>query len=176
MDEKQLGSLAADALEGDPAAFARLVAATATYIHRVATRLCSAAEADDVVQETYVRAFVAVAEGRYQERGGVRPWLRRIAVRVALDGKRAQQRRRAREAAWAPSPHDESHSETAVRLGEVEATLRQLPANQRVALVLKEVEGMTTKEIAEAMGCSSGAVEQRLVRARAALRARLSHD
>jgi RNA polymerase sigma-70 factor, ECF subfamily len=50
--------------------------------------------------------------------------------------------------------------------------MSDLPPDQRAALVLKAVEGMTSPEIAEILQCSEGAVEQRLVRARAALRKR----
>ena len=56
-----------------------------------------------------------------------------------------------------------------VELGE---WLEVLPAEQRAVVVLKSVEGFSSKETAEILGCSEGAVEQRLVRARATLRAR----
>ncbi len=62
--------------------------------------------------------------------------------------------------------------ESRVALRELADLLDGLPAEQRAALVLKAVEGLTTPEIASILSCSEGAVEQRLVRARAALRER----
>jgi RNA polymerase sigma-70 factor (ECF subfamily) len=54
--------------------------------------------------------------------------------------------------------------------------LDALPASQRAALVLKELEGWTSAETAEILGISEGSVEQRLVRARATLRERIGRD
>jgi RNA polymerase sigma-70 factor (ECF subfamily) len=55
-------------------------------------------------------------------------------------------------------------------LSELDDWLQALPAEQRAALVLQSMEGLNNSEIAQVMGVSEGAVEQRLVRARAALR------
>jgi RNA polymerase sigma-70 factor (ECF subfamily) len=55
-------------------------------------------------------------------------------------------------------------------LRELSSFLSRLPDEQRSALVLRAMEGLSNREIAEILGCSEGAVEQRLVRARAALR------
>jgi len=57
-------------------------------------------------------------------------------------------------------------------LSELDDWLALLPADQRAALVLQSIEGLNNTEIAQVMGVSEGAVEQRLVRARAALRQR----
>jgi RNA polymerase sigma-70 factor (ECF subfamily) len=57
-------------------------------------------------------------------------------------------------------------------LRELSAWIDELPPDQRTALVLKELEGLPSNEVAAIMGSSVGAVEQRLVRARAALRSR----
>ena len=63
-----------------------------------------------------------------------------------------------------------------VALGELSAMLADLAPQDRAALVLVAVEGLTAKAAAEALGCSEGAVEQRLVRARAALRSRQERE
>lgn len=178
MDDDQLETLCARVQRGEAGAFEQLVGATASGVHRVALRLMlDADEADDVAQETFVRLYEALNRGSYQELGRLQAWLRRVATRVALDTLRSGGRRRAREAAVGPQPAEQSAvGEARVGLREVQALLGGLPESQRVALVLKELEGMTTREVAEAMECSEGAVEQRLVRGRTALRARWNDD
>jgi RNA polymerase sigma-70 factor (ECF subfamily) len=66
----------------------------------------------------------------------------------------------------------ESTAEGRLALTELSGWLGDLPSDQQAALVLKAVEGRESAEIAEILGCSEGAVEQRLVRARATLRQR----
>jgi RNA polymerase sigma-70 factor (ECF subfamily) len=70
------------------------------------------------------------------------------------------------------SASDLASAEQKLALTELSDFMNELPADQRAALVLKAVEGLTSPEIAEVLQCSEGAVEQRLVRARAALRKR----
>jgi RNA polymerase sigma-70 factor (ECF subfamily) len=67
--------------------------------------------------------------------------------------------------------------EAHMALSELSDWLADLPPDQRAAVVLKSVEGLTTPEVAKILECSEGAVEQRLVRARATLRRRRDdHD
>lgn len=166
-----LDELAKEAARGGRAAFSRFAQVAGPLIFRLAMRVTAHPDdADDCTQETLVRAFIAFSEGRYHARGSARAWLRTIVVRVALDERRARGRRRAREAAWPAAVRVAPAGPHAVALEEVMAQLTALPASQRVALVLREVEGMSQREIAAAMKCSEGAVEQRLVRARAELR------
>jgi RNA polymerase sigma-70 factor (ECF subfamily) len=158
---------------GDTAAFQRIVDATSPQLIRLGARMLgSVADAEDVVQEAYVKAYRALTTGEFDGRANVSTWLYRIVTNQAIDAMRSRARR--------PKPTDtadESISELAsaeqkLALTELEDWLSELPPDQRAALVLKAVEGMTSPEIAEIMQCSEGAVEQRLVRARAALRKR----
>jgi RNA polymerase sigma-70 factor (ECF subfamily) len=158
---------------GDTAAFQRIVDATSPQLIRLGARMLgSVADAEDVVQEAYVKAYRALTTGEFDGRANVATWLYRIVTNQAIDAMRGRGRR--------PKPTDtadESISELAsaeekLALTELEDWLSELPPDQRAALVLKAVEGMTSPEIAEIMQCSEGAVEQRLVRARAALRKR----
>jgi RNA polymerase sigma-70 factor (ECF subfamily) len=158
---------------GDTAAFQRIVDATSPQLIRLGARMLgSVADAEDVVQEAYVKAYRALTTGEFDGRANVSTWLYRIVTNQAIDAMRSRVRR--------PKPTDtadESISELAsaeqkLALTELEDWLSELPPDQRAALVLKAVEGMTSPEIAEIMQCSEGAVEQRLVRARAALRKR----
>lgn len=131
------------------------------------------ADGEDVMQEAYVKAYRGLIEGRFDGRAQLGTWLRRIAVNTAIDAMRTRAR--------APKPSDEAadllsdegaSAETTLALREISDWLGDLPSEQRAALVLKAIEGHTSAEVAEILGCSEGAVEQRLVRARATLRER----
>jgi RNA polymerase sigma-70 factor (ECF subfamily) len=71
-----------------------------------------------------------------------------------------------------PSWDGAAFAEARLALSELDDWLGDLPPEQRAALVLQSLEGLNNTEIAQLMGVSEGAVEQRLVRARAALRQR----
>jgi len=136
----------------------------------------STADAEDVLQEAYVKAYRALVEGRFDGRAKVATWLYRVVANTALD---AMRRKAARPTGSEDSPDDAPESggaESHVALRELSDWLAELPPDQRVALVLKSVEGFSTPEIAEILGVSEGAVEQRLVRARAMLRKRRGND
>jgi RNA polymerase sigma-70 factor (ECF subfamily) len=157
--------------------------------------LGSAAEADDAVQETLVRAWRAL-EG-FDGRASLRTWLYRIATRVCLDALADRGRReRPMELAPAGSVHDDlverprthwlepipdAHALPAdgdpaeraalresIRLAFV-AALQRLPPRQRAALLLAEVLGWPAAEIANALETSVAAVNSALQRARATL-------
>jgi RNA polymerase sigma-70 factor (ECF subfamily) len=97
-------------------------------------------------------------------------WLYRIVTNGAIDARRRRQRRPVAE--WTDDAAAPARLEHQQAVRELVAWLDDLPAVQRAALVLSAFEGLSQREIAEIQGCSEGAVEQRLVRARAALRAR----
>lgn len=129
------------------------------------------ADAEDVVQEAYVKAYRSIISGQFDGRARVDTWLHRIVVNAAIDARRSRARR--------PVPSDTltevgwdggSSAEARVALAELSDMLGALPADQRAALVLKSIEGRTSAETAEILGATEGAVEQLLVRARAALR------
>jgi RNA polymerase sigma-70 factor (ECF subfamily) len=155
---------------GDVSAFREIVEATSARLVRLSARIMgSVAEAEDVVQEAYVKAYRALASGSFDARSRVETWLHRIVVNAALDAKR--KRARAREDAIDSSRGVEANAEAAVALRELAGFLDALPDDQRAAIVMK-ADGMSSAEIGAVLGCSEGAVEQRLVRARATLRER----
>lgn len=157
----------------------RIVRETAPRLYRLAARLTGdPSEAEDVLQESYVRACTQLAGRGFEGRSSTETWLHRIVVNAALDVLRSRRRRSARESRGAPVDEvlDPSSSlEARAALRELSGWLEDLPPEQRVALVLKELEGRSAAEIASLLGCSEGAVEQRLVRARAFLRERRKH-
>ena len=157
---------------GDVSAFRIVVEATAARLVRLSARIMgSVAEAEDVVQESFVKAYRALREGRFDARARVETWLHRIVVNASLDARRKRARTRT-DLAEVDVAIDGAAEET-VALRELASWLDELPDDQRAALLLK-ADGMPSAEIGEVLGCSEGAVEQRLVRARAALRKRRS--
>lgn len=157
--------------EGDVRAFDDLVRRTETRVRSVALAILrDRSEAEDAAQDAYLRAFRR-ASG-YRGEGPVGAWLCRIAVRSAHDAlRRASRQRRLLEVAEPPrDPREESGSagpeEDIRRRTEVESALRRLPDDEREALVLKEVAGMTYREISESCGVPLGTVQSRIHRAR----------
>jgi RNA polymerase sigma-70 factor (ECF subfamily) len=134
--------------------------------------LGSVVDAEDVVQEAYVKAYKALTTGEFDGRSNVSTWLYRIVTNQAIDAMRGRARRPKPTDMADDSTSDLASAEEKLALAELADWMDELPADQRAALVLKAVEGMTSPEIAEVLQCSEGAVEQRLVRARATLRKR----
>ncbi len=173
--EADLSLSARRVARGDPAAFRTIVEHTEKQSYRLAARILgSTADAEDVLQEAYVKAYRALAEGRFDERAGVRTWLRRIVTNACIDALRRRAARPAGDDAALDNGRFDSglDPESRAALSELGSWLDELPAEQRAALVLCAVEGLTALEAADALGCSEGAVEQRLVRARSTLRRR----
>jgi RNA polymerase sigma-70 factor (ECF subfamily) len=158
--------------------FARVVRENTPKLYRVAACITgSVADAEDVLQESFLRACLSLREHRFEGTSTMQTWLYRIVVNACLDSRRAERRRQEREERafeWnrASDPRNELEARAALR--ELAEWLEEMPLEHRVALVLKEIDGRTTPEIAAVLTCSEGAVEQRLVRARAFLRDRRS--
>jgi RNA polymerase sigma-70 factor (ECF subfamily) len=177
---------------GDAAAFSSVIEATSARLYRLAARILGdPQEAEDVLQDAYIRAFEALRNQRFDSRSSPETWLYRIVANASLDALRARRRRRRfwglgggrpdrrdSDAGMANMVEASEQVSTADRLAardalrELDAWMAELPPDQRTALVLKEIEGLPAGEVATIMGSSVGAVEQRLVRARAALRRR----
>lgn len=162
---------------GDESALAELLQRYRDPIHAFVYRLLGHhAAADDVAQETFVRAFLHL--GRFRFRRGARfsTWLFQLARHAALDEVRRRQRQPttglddlAREpAARAPDAATQMANR---ELGEAIAqAVGGLPEDQRTALVLTEYHGQSASEVAAVLGCSVRGAESRLFRARQAVR------
>ncbi len=168
MDE--LARIAADAAVGDPLAAAALVRATQSDVWRLCAALGDPQSADDLTQETYLRAFPALH--RFEGRSSVRTWLLSIARRVCADAVRSRRRRRlslVREEreleTLAPAPKGDPVAEGAA----VSDVLARLDADRREAFVLTQLLGLPYAEAAEVAGCSVGTIRSRVARARADL-------
>ena len=126
--------------------------------------------ADDLVQDTLEAALARQAQWRGD--GPLRGWLCRILLNRFRDGLR---RNRAAPVTLAlvPDPPDLPAARLAegrLALAEVHAAMGQLPDDQRAALLLVALEGLSLAEAASVMGCAEGPLASRLARARAALR------
>ena len=161
---------------GDAAAFRQIVKATNDSLVRLGARMLgSVSDAEDVVQEAYMKAYRSLTQGRFDGRSSVRTWLYRIVTHASIDALRSRARRPVLDdAATEPSLDGVASAEAHVALRELASWLQALPPDQRAAVVLKSVEGLTSAEVAEVMETTEGAVEQRLVRARATLREKRS--
>lgn len=160
--------------------FAGQALACADALYHLARYLDPAA-AEDLVQETYVRALQA--EERFAAGTDVRAWLLRILRNLFLSRCRHDRRHPAAEPAEGEGePADDGgwlrgdvELDRMRRLvgAEIEAALLALSPDARTVILL-DLEGLTESEVALVMGCAVGTVKSRLARARAALRRRLA--
>jgi len=179
MDRTEAQGLMRAVAAGDRRALARLIEAYGPGVQRYAAQvLADPAEAEDIAQEVFLRAWGAAA--RYDPaRGAVSTWLWRIAVRLCLDRNRRGAVRRFLGLDAAAEPADPAvGAETTLAARQDLACVRRaigaLPDRQRQAILLRAVGDLDTAEIAAVLGTSRGAVEQLLVRARAALRRQIA--
>lgn len=167
--------------EGDDAALGALFERYADRIYRLAVGLLhEPAEAEDVVQESFVKALTNL--DRFEGRSGIGTWLYRVAYNAAMDRLRRRGREPVTESDDMPSPHsmvDWSSTPEALLLDNearaaLDAATDTLSASLRAVFILRDVEGLSTLETAEALGISESAAKVRLHRARLQLRERLS--
>jgi RNA polymerase sigma-70 factor, ECF subfamily len=169
-DVEELSRIAADAAGGDPLAAAAFVRATQSDVWRLCVALGDRQSADDLTQETYLRAFASLH--RFEGRSSVRTWLLTIARRVCADAVRSRRRRRltlVREERelelLAPAPDGDPTADGA----SVTDLLARLDADRREAFVLTQLLGLPYAEAAEVAGCPVGTIRSRVARARADL-------
>lgn len=168
------GGLAVRAVHGDEAAFAELVRRHHASCLRYARRMLrDEADAEDAVQDTFMRAYLALA--RYDDRQPFRPWLFRILVNrcrtLALQRARRTRRfardERALESAAGPGVQSDGRAEAIRRaVDALEPLLRE-------AFLLKHVEEMEYEEMSTVLGAGRSALKMRVKRACDALRPRL---
>jgi len=166
---------AAERVEAEPD-LAVLVRDYSGLLYRVAySILRNATEAEDVVQDAFVRVLERRRElGKVVE---MRPWLVRIAWNLALD-RRRRVRPEQMDVALADglmgreAAADDALAEAA-RIGKVLGAMERLPGREREALLLSAMEELSTAEIGAVLGKSESSVRSLLFRARAHLRERL---
>jgi RNA polymerase sigma-70 factor (ECF subfamily) len=168
MDELQ--RITADAAGGDPLAAAALVRATQSDVWRLCAALGDRDTADDLTQETYLRAFGSLH--RFENRSSVRTWVLSIARRVCADAVRSRRRRRL------TLVRDDADLENLTRAGDADPVaegvsvsdlLTRLAPDRREAFVLTQLLGLPYADAAEVAGCPVGTIRSRVARARADL-------
>jgi len=169
------------ARRGNLDAFNELVLAYQHRVYNLAYRILGdPAAASDAAQETFIAAYRKLSTFRG---GSFRSWLLRIVANRCYDELRRQKRRpttsweefgdvdeEANPALVNGSASPEERAEQAELARFIQGAISTLPPDQRVVLVLSDVEGMTYAEIATTVGVPVGTVKSRLARARARLR------
>lgn len=169
------------AAAGDRDAFTELVGRYQSRIYNLAVTLgVPRADAEDVAQDVFVRVYRGI--GRFRGDALFRTWLYQVtinAVRSHLDaaGVNRGARPRADRGEDGPAVEPAVDDPFARRLADrqvIDRALAALPADWREAVTLRDVEGLTYREIAELTGAPIGTVESRIFRARQQLRAALA--
>ena len=187
MSERDVDAkLVARVQAGDKAAFDLLVLKYQRKILRLLSRMLrDQSEIEDVMQEAFITAYRALPQFRGDS--AFYTWLYRIAINTARNWMASQSRRPS-----SPSLHQSEDGETFDEIdnltdnntpesllasreiaASVNETIQALPAELRTAIVLREIEGLSYEEIAQAMGCPIGTVRSRIFRAREAIATKL---
>jgi RNA polymerase sigma-70 factor (ECF subfamily) len=172
---------------GDREAFAQMVDQTSGHIYHVALQILGdEQDAEDVLQETYLKALRSLPA--FEGRSSLMTWLYRIAVNEALMAVR--RRKPQALSVEEPNPDDESDSQemeivdfcclpegellSAESRQALDQAILHLPDSLRVVFVMRDIEGFSIQDTAEALGLSENNVKTRLLRARLRLRQELS--
>lgn len=171
----ELTRLALAAGRGDRAALSEFIRQSQADVWRFVARASGAQAADDLAQETYLRAIGALPG--FEGRSGARSWLLSIARRVVVDRVRyevARPRLIGMDAADLDALTDGELDRTGQI--EVEQALACLDPDRRVALVLTQLMGFSYAEAAEICACAVGTIRSRVARARADLVTALARE
>jgi RNA polymerase sigma-70 factor (ECF subfamily) len=167
----ELTPLARAAARGDHAALAALIRATQADVWRLCAHLVDPASADDLAQETYLRAIPALR--RFRGEGEVRTWLLTIARRVCA--REIKVRQRARELSASLAAGQPAAPDASLR-AELSMLLSALDPDRRAAFVLTQVLGCSYAEAAAICACPVGTIRSRVARARDDLAAMTASD
>ena len=163
--------------QGDRFAFEELVRLTHRRVYSLAYRLVNdRSDAEDVAQEAYLRMFRGIAG--FRQEAAFETWMHRIVTNCAMSHLRRRGRfgilLRDEEQPETPTP--DRAQEITVQRDDLARGLALLPAGQRACLLLKDVYGLSVREIAQEVGIEEGAVKVRLHRARKRLKEMLEEE
>ena len=166
------GTEAADvkrAAKGDAEAFERLYHAHSARIHSLACRLLGDADADEAMQDVFVRAWYKL--GTFKGRSSFGTWLYRLAINVLLGNREARGKRDARAQSGDETLAQLQSGRVTLELEmDFESAISRLPEGARKVFVLHDIEGFKHREIGEMLGVTSGTSKAQLHRARMTLR------
>jgi len=164
VEPESIRRLIQEAKAGDVAAFERIVMLYERMVLRVAQRLLLDREiARDAAQEVFLRFHGKL--GKFQEEKDLAPWLYRITVNICHDLRRRSKPEVALE--LAPTPRHEAldpeqSMELVQRQALVAAALKELSPREREAIVLRDLEGLSTAEVARVLKSSEGTVRSQI--------------
>ena len=166
------------ARDGDVESYGRLVERYQAVAHRTAFALGAGDESEDVVQEAFVKAFLAL--GRFHATEPFRPWLLKIVVNEVRNRWRWRARHRTVElplvgeelVSPAGSPEQAAEEQEAIR--SLRDAVVALPTHQREVIVCRYLLELSEAETAHVLGIPGGTVKSRLARGLAALQSALS--
>jgi RNA polymerase sigma-70 factor (ECF subfamily) len=164
------------AAAGEAGAFEELVRLHSERLYSVLLRFTAdAQEAEEALQEAFLRAWRGIRH--FEHRSSFFTWIYRIGINEA---KRRAERRPAREVSGVdaeaveqvrdPAPQLDERTEQRELRSAVEEAIRELPADYRLPIILRDIEGINTKEAAALMELSEAAFKSRLHRARMVVR------
>lgn len=158
---------------GDEAAWAELYRGYAPLVARFVGRMVGPrGPVEDLVQSVFVQALRSIRDFRGDAR--VTTWLYGVAQRVTCKHLREDGRRRRRDGRWLEGQTSAGDSPEPAMLAReslatIEAAVLSLPDAQRVVWVMRELEGLSTEEVGDALGLPQGTVRSRLFAARRAV-------
>lgn len=175
---------------GDRIEFARLIDIYSSSIYRLGLKMLgNPQDAEDVLQSTFINALMHLPG--FEGRSSIATWLYRIAANEALmlirkrrpevsleqesqegEGHDLEDIKPRVFADWSALPEDELLSSEGKKL--LDSAIEHMPETLRIVFVLRDIEGLSIRETADALGLSETNVKTRLVRARMHLRERLS--
>ncbi len=172
----------------DRAAFNEIVLRYKAKVYNFVRRMVSdVADAEDLTQETFVRAYLSI--GSFQSRASLNTWLFRIATNLCIDHSRKSKRTSENTTRLVNSYDGEEDTDREIpdlsfdpqslllnsELGSIlESALLDLPTKLRAVVLLYDIEGLTYEEIAEVEACPLGTVKSRLFNGRNVLRQKLA--
>src|SRR5215471_3248262 len=171
-DQPEFTLLLERAIAGDVSAFEQIIVRYERRVFTLAWRLLGSFEdAQDASQEVFLRAFRFLH--RFDKRRPLEPWLVRMTVNVCRDfgRKRRSQSNALVDFDAIPStsnPYSDLHSEEQRRT--LYRVLQELPEKERAAVVLRDIEGLSTAEVAEILGSSEATVRSQISTARLKIR------
>lgn len=177
-------------IAGDRAEFARLVDMYSSSIYRLGLKmLANPQDAEDVLQNTFLNALIHLP--KFEGRSSITTWLYRIAANEALmlirkkkpeislelsddasETESSEELKPQQFADWSALPEDELLSSEGKKV--LDTGMQTLPESLRIVFVLRDIEGLSIKETADALNLTETNVKTRLLRARMFLREQLS--
>jgi RNA polymerase sigma-70 factor (ECF subfamily) len=142
----------------------------------------NAEDAEDILQDTFIKAYRSLHRFNIQDGNSFSPWLCRIGVNCSIDHLRRNKKRKEKDLAQnnmeslasddVNSNPENTSTQKEIR-EKIDQTLNKLSGQQRIIFILKHYQQLTTREIAEYLDCSEGSVKRQLFRAVSAMKVHL---